>query len=332
MSRKWIYLTSLLVLICLVSGAFFAPGLVMEYRDRALLENYTFQPRTGIDYEAVNTQYTMSREERMAAFAKGIQEGRQYYITSSGEEVASWSELLGGIYSEFFFNALYAADIDIWMLEGIYDPNSVKEYQYYVIYDDDMTNGAAFLCWYLEIELSGIFLRLLVDAKDYSVYYLEYYEEDSTGYPADWIGWIYYERYDYGIIPNLRDYFGCTQELYYTEAYQKILEANGIDSVGSLTKEEDKKSYIINKSKETDGEINSGASSETEGYVRGDYLDDEWKEIVAGLLYEEGSLSLDICLLNQRQGPGDYGFRIGIQELFELLPQEVRGTKLDSVG
>lgn len=321
MSRRWIYLISLLVLISLISGAFFAPELIMEYGDRSLLEDYTFQSRTGIDYEAVNTQYTMSREERMISFAQGIAEGRQYYITSSGEEVASWADLFGNVFNEYFFDALYAAGIAVWNLEGLYDSTNVKECQYYVIYDNDMTNGAAFLCWYLELELSECFLRLLVDARDYSIYYLEYYENSSAGYSAEWLAWMYVQRYENGIVLALRDYYGHNEELYYKEKelYEEEYRMNLYDGLANEEYEN-----IIQAQKQIDGYVY--------GYNGLEYMDDEGKEITVELLYEGGSLRLDICLLNQRIGPSDYGFRMGIQELFELLPEEIRGTKLQSVG
>lgn len=54
----------------------------------------------------------------------------------------------------------------------------LKEQQYYIIYNEDIVNGAAFLCWYLEFQLDGTgTITLLADAKDYTIYYVGIYDE-----------------------------------------------------------------------------------------------------------------------------------------------------------
>ena len=94
MKRKKIYIVSILVLVCMVFGAFYMPGIVLEVQDAKLLQDYEFRARNGIDYEALDLKYLTDRTERLDAFAKGIEEGRQYYIVSSEEQEADKDEVL----------------------------------------------------------------------------------------------------------------------------------------------------------------------------------------------------------------------------------------------
>ena len=299
MRKKSTYAASILVLVCLICGAFFAPGIAMKAYDYRKTQSYEFQFRPGIDYEAVNTMYESDRTKRLMNYAEGIEEGRQYFIADTSVKPDSWEKLLNSIYNQNIL--LMFQDMGImWMTEEMKDIRSIKDWNYYMIYDKD---GAAFLCWYLEIYSDKEILRFLVDARDYTVYYVEIYQPEIQNYYQERLAnmdsisdWFWQN------ILFFKDYYGS--EMWYDDLwYDELKVKNQAVEGGILTK----------------------------NYYGGSYsLSVDAREINSDIIFETGTLQLNASFLN-RYGEY-YGIGIGIEELIEFLPQEQVGEKLESMG
>lgn len=175
MKTKGLYFLCTVLLAALVLSAFFAPSVIVKMNDNSLFETIVLESRDGIDYEMLDLQYEDELDARLNAFSKGLHEGRKYYIASSGKSENDLNNLqLESVFEQEIFYVL--ADMGIFFAtEEIFDIAKISDWDYYVIYGDDVTAGAAFLCWYLEITTDEQKIRVLCDSKDYSVYYMECY-------------------------------------------------------------------------------------------------------------------------------------------------------------
>ena len=298
MKQKGTYAVCLLILACLIGSAFYAPGLVMRWNDYQLLQDYQFQKRDGIDYEAINTNYIMDRKERLNTFAKAVGEGKQFYIASTGKTPAYSEEILANIWEQDMVYLLMEADI-LWKSEGIYDSRSITACDHYVIYDSD---GVSFLCWYLELTTEEEIVRMLVDTQDHTIYYMECYHQGvfqmfSDHYTKDVMDWSWALN---GLM-NIKWLYGGVSE-------QEIAVRFDAQK-GKSAKISDKK-Y---------NEVKTDAT-----------FMEERHELTSSISYEDGSLRLQACVLNSVDEL--YGFGIGIKELWDLLPTERKGECLVSFG
>ncbi len=289
MKQKGTYAVCLLILVCLIGSAFYAPSLVMHWNDYQLLQDYQFQMRSGIDYEVINTGYTMDHVERLNAFAQGIGKGTQYYIASTGEEPGKPDEILKNIFDQEMIYLLQDAGI-LWSLDGIYDSSNITVCDHYVIYDNDSVD---FLCWYLELTTEEEMVRVLVDALDHTVYYIECYHLGvfqlfSNNYTKDVMDWSWL---NYDLIK--------VKQLYGDVAEQETVVKTDAEKI--------KSSKITGKK----------------------YME-ERHEVVGSIQFKDGSLKLNVCVLNSVKE--FYGFGIGIGELWDLLPEERKGECLVSFG
>lgn len=297
MKQKGTYAVCVLMLACLIGSAFYAPSLVMQWNDYQLLQDYQFQKRNGIDYEAINTGYITDHKERLNAFAKGISEGRQYYIASTGEEPKLLEELLVNAIEQEISYLLQSAGV-LWLVEGIYDRDNITAWDHYVIYDKE---GVDFLCWYLELTTEEEIVRVLIDAVDYTIYYVECYHQGifnlfSNHYNKDTMDWSWI-TYD---VMNLKYLYGDDTFLMFLE-WEKTKAVSG------------KNQENIVKQEETDG-MSTG----------------EKHEVLSRMQLADGSLQLSVSILDRVKDY--YGIGIGISELKELLPAERKGECLVSFG
>lgn len=300
MRKRGTYAICILMVMLLICGAFFAPGIAMKVYDYQKTQSYEFQFRPGIDYEAVNTMYETERAKRLMNYAQGLEEGGQYYITATDMEPDSWEEILGGIYSQDI--VLLLSDMGLmWMTEAMVDSENITDWNYYMIYDKD---GAAFLCWYLEIQADGEILRILADARDYTVYYVEiynegiqYYYQERLSNQKSVVDWFWQD------ILVVKEYYGG--EIIYNADWYNEEKTQAV----TFDKEE-----IIKKK-----------------YYGGEYgLSSDLKEITSDIIFDTGTLQLNASFL-RRYGEY-YGLGVGIEELRDMLPQEKAGVLLESVG
>ncbi len=170
----------IIILICVVAGAFYLPEAVLRLQDQRLSGEYRYAHRSSIDY-VVSKDYEMDRKARLEAFAKGWGEGKDYKLTvssESGEQVtdAMLQKLL--LTDDAYMVLMLYGDMMGRDMYSMLSTEYLKEQQYYIIYNEDIVNGAAFLCWYLEFQLDGTgTITLLADAKDYTIYYVGIYDE-----------------------------------------------------------------------------------------------------------------------------------------------------------
>lgn len=298
MKQKGTYAVCLLILACLIGSAFYAPNLVMQWNDYQLLQDYQFQKRNGIDYEAVNTSYVRDRTERLNTFAREIGEGKQFYIASTGEAPEYLERILANIWEQDMSTLLMEAGI-LWLVEGIYDSRSITVCDHYVIYDSD---GVDFLCWYLELTTEDEIVRMLIDTEDHTIYYMECYHQGvfqlfSDHYTKDVMDWSWVTN----DLMNVKWLYGGVSE-------QEIAVWFDAENVKS-SKISDK------KYKEAKTDVTSM---------------EERHEFTSSISYEDGSLRLQVCVLNRVNEL--YGFGIGIRELWDLLPAERKGECLVSFG
>lgn len=170
----------IIILICVVAGAFYLPEAVLRLQDQRLSAEYRYAHRSSIDY-VVSKDYEMDRKARLEAFAKGCSEGKEYKLTVSSENEeqitdAMLQKLL--LTDDAYMVLMMYGDMMGMDMYSMLSTEYLKEQQYYIIYNEDIVNGAAFLCWYLEFGLDGTgTITLLADAKDYTIYYVGIYDE-----------------------------------------------------------------------------------------------------------------------------------------------------------
>lgn len=219
MRSKGIYFICTFLLALLVLSAFFAPSIIVKLHDESFFQTISLEEREGIDYAALDIKYEKNLQSRLSLFATGLNQGRQYYITSSDSQKVFENELyLQNIFEQEIFDMLEMNGLFYWS-DSMFGIADVTDWDNYVIYDDNMTGGAAFLCWYLEIATDEMVIRLLCDAVDYSVYYLECYHS--------FIDKQYYVAKKYPLMTYLADgvsfmadYYGAeTENVYISKDY-----------------------------------------------------------------------------------------------------------------
>ena len=189
------YILSVSALVLLVSGAFLLPKITLNFQDYQAMEDIRFSSRTGIDYEALNTEYETDVYRRLKNFAQGNESGKQYFITA-GENVGDYDEtaLLDNYYKIAASRGMAGDPADFSTTDV-----KLNKQAYYVIYDQDANNGAALLCWYVEIQVSDASMVLLIDAKDSTCYYMEMYDYSTSNMRK------FYEKgaFGYGAIEDM---------------------------------------------------------------------------------------------------------------------------------
>lgn len=170
------YLFTGVFLIVLVLCAFMLPVLTLSIQDRQSMNEARYIFRTGLDYTIAYPEYEINLNNRLKSFASGLGSGKEYYAVSSdytGEEdedellneVLSIMEVVGIGMSDFSLRTTNAQD---------YRQYQILNQEYYIIYDDDFTNGVAFICRYFQLRIEENYnVTLLVDGKDNTIYYVE---------------------------------------------------------------------------------------------------------------------------------------------------------------
>ena len=172
--KKKRFLIYILLLFMLFLAAVFFPWLIFSIQDSLRLRSTQIQTRESVELEQLNIPYEMSVSKRLENFA-GKPDG--YFVTAteyahSMEHYTMIEELL---YGEYMARMMTYYSV---LSDGIGGPYDISELKKYVIYNEELENGVAFIAWYAALVLSGgEKLELLWDAKTETVYCLRYQRE-----------------------------------------------------------------------------------------------------------------------------------------------------------
>lgn len=165
------YVLGTLGLVLLVTAAFFGPKLVFAVQDDIRCGRVVNMSPEEVDITTFNTGYEMNLYKRLERFAKGLAEGREYYVTVQDmeltTEVADWAVSEQGFYQD-------SIQMLVWNLglipEEVFSYNLIR-WKRCVIYGDDFAGGVNFILWYIEIGNNDKpVVRLLVDGETGELY------------------------------------------------------------------------------------------------------------------------------------------------------------------
>lgn len=193
--RILVYSLGTLGLVLLITAAFFGPQIVFAMQDDIRCSAVVSMSPEAVDITSFNTGYETDLYKRLERFAKGLAEGREYYVTVQDmeltTEIADWMVSEQGFYQEGF-------QVLCWNLRLI--PDEVFGYNLIswkrcVIYGDDFAGGVNFILWYIELGNNDEpAVRLLVDGETGEIYgirtnfdaYFNAYFPDEGGVAQAW--------------------------------------------------------------------------------------------------------------------------------------------------
>ncbi|MDE5588693.1 MAG: hypothetical protein K2J60_06080 [Acetatifactor sp.] len=158
-------------LVLLVTAAFFGPQIVFAMQDDIRCSAVVSMSPEAVDITSFNTGYETDLYKRLERFAKGLAEGREYYVTVQDmeltTEIADWMASEQGYYQEGF-------QVLRWNLglipDEVFDFNLIS-WKRCVIYGDDFAGGVNFILWYIELGNNDKpAARLLVDGETGEIY------------------------------------------------------------------------------------------------------------------------------------------------------------------
>ncbi|MDL2301931.1 hypothetical protein LJC58_06215 [Lachnospiraceae bacterium OttesenSCG-928-D06] len=171
--HKVIYYAKLIIpLLSLLSIAVFLPTLLFKFQDLNLLKEASYSQRAGLDYAAINTEYEIDLYKRLSTFADKCKNGTSFYTISSDYE----GEYNGTNFQETVLTVLYSAGyyVRTELFKG--EEWEILQKEYYIIYDKE-ANESMFFCWFLHVRLDeSTELKVLIDGKDETIYYMEIYD------------------------------------------------------------------------------------------------------------------------------------------------------------
>ena len=180
------YIKGFLSIGILVVLAIMAPSFVFSVQDMYRMQRTWQGERNGLDMAVLNQSYDTLRN-RMVSFADGISNDKEYFVTGTDYQVDSVHfDVLDNVFSQEYFAIMADTGIVMPALPEFYEKigHGILKSKKYVIYDAEMNDGIgniAFLLWYMEVEIAHEYhIRLLIDAEDYTLYYMEYVEDDGT--------------------------------------------------------------------------------------------------------------------------------------------------------
>lgn len=176
--RKYaLYFTGLILLVLI---SVWAPQILFQIQDSYSMERTRQETRNSLDFENLNYTYEESLRERMYRFAKGIAEGKQFNIAFTEYQVTQEIQDMGEKVCE---DSLITILEDIGNVsESAMNEIQTVECKKYVIYEGDFKNGAAFIVWYMKLEMpDGITMKILMDISSDTVYYVQLINQKETG-------------------------------------------------------------------------------------------------------------------------------------------------------
>lgn len=171
---KWNSIKYISGLATLIFAAFMLPRLLFTVQDRERMGEVGKGSRLGINFAALEENYEASRISRLGRYVQGRGSGKDYYVSEVAFEL-SFKEQVEILESAY-------AQEPVWIMENLqtdfgryFDINDsrveISDWKKYVIYDAE---SVSFICWYADVLLdSGKSIRILVDAEDGTVYYMQ---------------------------------------------------------------------------------------------------------------------------------------------------------------
>lgn len=180
------YIVGFLSIGILIILAIITPNLVFSVQDMYRMKSTWQGERSGLDMAVLNQSYDTLRN-RMVRLADGVANDKEYFVTGTEYQVeGAQFDILDSALSQEYFALMADMGIVMPALPELYKKvgHGILKAKKYVIYDAEMDEGIGdieFLLWYMEVEIAQKYhIRLLVDAEDYTLYYMEYVEADGT--------------------------------------------------------------------------------------------------------------------------------------------------------
>lgn len=305
-----IYLIKCVSILLLGLLAFSSPKIAQNYFDKKMIDCIFYTSRSGLDYQISYQEYEMDLKSRLASFAKGISDGKNYVAMFFDYKKSIQKERLEEFMKENLFPWSEAYGMGIEDLYLISEEQIIKS-EFYVIYEEGGTEGVAFTCWLIELKIEGeLEITLLMDSKDGTIYYMELYNEviknlyDNLNVWERMYGWLsssikYFSSYyqaDNLVKASISQDF-IEEENYYSKISAEVLKEI----------EENRVKYIEEKSS-----ISTSESASERMAVK-------MKEIFTNLYYGEDILTYQYKFLEEKK-QGYQGLFSGILEFKELIP------------
>ena len=177
------YVITLSACLILLAAAIMGPQLLFYVQDSYRMGKTWQGLRNSFDVAAINGSYE-SMNARMSAFAEGLSQGKEYYVTGTEYQVnTEFYEILDGILNEELLAVceglgLIPANLPTELQVYGYD---VEAWKKYVIYDDILEDGettVVVMAWYIELRMGEDYrLKLLADSENNTIYYMEWIYE-----------------------------------------------------------------------------------------------------------------------------------------------------------
>lgn len=171
-NNKRTYLICWLVLILFVFASALGPGLILAGQDYYRMERPFLKQNGSLDLANLNYAYGKPMREKLDDFAQGLAAGKQYHTAFTEYEINQEVQDLKQHFIQSEEGPLLL--LQIFGRVSLSDASDVeiKACKKYVIYEEEFTNGAAFIAWYLQMEINQeIDLRVLMDIDSDTIYY-----------------------------------------------------------------------------------------------------------------------------------------------------------------
>lgn len=179
------YAVGLFSIGTLIMVAILAPNLLFSVQDMYRMGKTWQAERRGLDMATLNQSYDTLRN-RMVRFADGMTNNEEYFVTGTDYQVASEHfDVLDRALSQDYFSIMADTGIVMNALPEYYKEKGygISKCKKYVVYDAEFDEGIGnieFLLWYMEVDIGQKYhIRILVDAETYTLYYMEYVEDDG---------------------------------------------------------------------------------------------------------------------------------------------------------
>ena len=173
------YIVTLSVSLILLAVAIMGPQVLFHIQDSYRMGKTFTGQRNSFDTEAISSSYGSLRD-RMSAFAAGLSQGTQYYVTDTKYTVnEEFYELLEKTLNDELFIFCENWGFIPYLFEAIqslgYD---VEVWKKYVLYDDFLEDGdttIVAMAWYIELVIMEEYrLKILADSENGTIYYMEW--------------------------------------------------------------------------------------------------------------------------------------------------------------
>lgn len=215
------YILGILVSVLLITVAFLGPGIVFGIQDGIRCRDIVAVSQEKLDVTSFNTGYERNLYRRLERFAEGVQQGKQYYVTTQDmeqdQEVVEWLE--SDWYNESAATQMLGYNLGLLPVEELYTYSLIR-WKRCVIYGEDFSEGVNFILWYIELgQNEETFVKLLVDGETGDLYAVR---TNFDSLFQDMEKYIYSQE-------NLLDLFDVTDEFFWYLYINLGEEYGGLD-------------------------------------------------------------------------------------------------------